>query len=81
MIRNAFTADQFGIVNHYEPTFAKGCHETTSFTTWEIYNSRHCGGSVCLSSTITIDALQSLLDIIQGELTARAKSQLENQTA
>lgn len=79
MNRNAFISDRFGKVHHFEPDFARrGTSETILFNDGiEQYTEMH-GGAICLSPTITIDALMSLREIIQDELQTRAQNQLKN---
>ena len=77
MKRNAFTCDRHGKITHYEPGF-KDDKETQIFQMWQEHDTMQQGGTICMDSRITLDALISLHQIITGELTARAESQLEN---
>ena len=76
MKRNAFTSDRHGVVTHYGPEF-NGEDETKIFQHWQKHDSSQQGGTICLSAIITLDSLLALQQIIAGELTARAQSQLE----
>ena len=76
MIRNAFVFSSIGTIHHFEPRL-KGDMATKDFAEAAKYASAFCGGSIMLSSTITVDCLLSMREVIEGELTTRASALVE----
>lgn len=83
MKRNAFIANRSGEVFPFEPDFNSRpiSHDTILFRDALEDVTAAGGGAVCLSALISVDALLGLLQVIQGELTARVESENANMEA
>jgi len=71
-MKNRFVVTEDGRITHFDTW-------QHDFTSCAMDAEAANGGSVILSATISIDALLSIREIINQELTARAESQIENQ--
>ena len=76
MKRNAFTFDQYGKADHFEPDMEHEQMETSEFLVRQRRETRHKGASLCLSQCVTLDALLSLQQFVQSELTVRAEMEM-----
>lgn len=76
MIRNAFVATHEGELLIFEPDLEAVRDYESDFLTIQNEVTNYHGASICLSQTVTIDALLSIQQIIQSELTVRADIEL-----
>ena len=76
MKRNAFTFDQYGKADHFEPDMEHERSETSEFLIRQSRVTRYKGASLCLSQCVTLDSLLSLQQFVQSELTVRAEMEM-----
>ena len=76
MKRNAFTFDQHGHCHHFEPDMENEHDATSEFLVRQRRETRHKGAALCLSQCVSLDALLSLQQLVQSELTVRAEMEM-----
>jgi hypothetical protein len=76
MKRNAFTFDQHGHCHHFEPDMEHENDSSSEFLVRQRRETRHKGAALCLSQCVSLDALLSLQQLVQSELTVRAEMEM-----